>query len=212
MFAPSVIEVDSNYVIMLGSGDREKPLASYTSAAATSNYFFMFTDKPTVSSAVYPGATDCGSAVICLNSLYPITAGGATPTSAELATKKGWYLGLTSSEQVVTSSITIFGVVTFSTHQPTSSVDMCKPNLGTTRVYNIKYANAASANGTNVPFERLAGDGLPPSPVGGMVNIDGKLVPFCIGCGKDSALESKQLTSTGSVIQPKSRTYWYIQK
>jgi type IV pilus assembly protein PilY1 len=112
--------------------------------------------------------------------------------------------------------VTIFGVVTFSTHQPAVSGSSCSANLGTSLVYNVGFSNAASANGTNNRYEDLAGDGLPPSPVAGMVTLDasdgGQTVPFCIGCSKDSPLEGKLPTSTGSVTRPKSRTYWYIQK
>jgi len=89
----------------------------------------------------------------------------------------------------------------------------CTSNLGTTRVYNINYLNAASANGTDTRFEDVAGDGLPPSPVGGQVKLDnGQIVPFCIGCSKDSPLEGAPPRTAGTVIQPKNRLYWYIQK
>lgn len=213
MFAPSVVRVDGNYVVMLGSGDREKPLTYYASTTAVPNYFFMFTDKPTTATATWPGSADCGAEIICINSLLGIT-GNSTPTATDLAAKKGWYLGMTSSEQVVTSAVTIFGVVTFSTHQPAVAVTgSCSANLGTSRVYNIGYASAGSANGTGSRYADLAGDGLPPSPVAGRVTLDdGTTVPFCIGCSKDSPLEGSQPTELGLGIQPKSRLYWYIQK
>ncbi|UUZ70955.1 hypothetical protein LP415_16810 [Polaromonas sp. P1(28)-8] len=57
----------------MGSGDREKPITGYTAATAVTNYFFMFKDKPDDTS--YPGTTDCGIAVVCLNSLLKIEAG-----------------------------------------------------------------------------------------------------------------------------------------
>ena len=216
MFAPSVVASGNDYVIMLGSGDREKPLTYYSSATGTTNYFFQFTDKPTVSASTYPGNSDgCGSNIICLSSLYEITS-NATPTATQLASKKGWALKMSGSEQVVTSAVTIFGVVTFSTHQPSTSTSTCSANLGTSRVYNIGYKDAASANGTTARWEHLSGDGLPPSPVAGMVELPNgnstTTVPFCIGCSKDSPLESKQPTAASSVIRPKSRLYWYIQK
>ena len=114
-----------------------------------------------------------------------------------------------------TSAITIFGVVTFSTHQPASLANQnaCKPNLGETRVYNVGYLNAKSANNTDSRSEDVAGDGLPPSPVGGQVTLDdGSIVPFCIGCSKDSPLEGAVPKTLTSVVQPKNRLYWYIQK
>lgn len=217
MFAPSVVALPDSYGIMLGSGDREKPLSYYTGASSVANHFFMFHDKPALTagttSGTWPGNNTCGAAIICRDSLWPITD-ATTPTNAQLLTKNGWYLALSSTEQVVTSAVTIFGVVTFSTHQPaTISSGTCHSNLGTTRVYNINYTNAGSANGTANRYEDVAGDGLPPSPVAGQVTLDnGQTVPFCIGCSPDSPLEGKLPTSMSGVVQPKGRLYWYIQK
>ncbi|MES2634642.1 MAG: pilus assembly protein PilY [Pseudomonadota bacterium] len=213
MFAPSVVQnTDGSYQIMIGSGDREKPLLTYAVTSSVSNYFFSFTDKPTVAPSVYPGATSCGT-IICLTSLWPITT-SATPTDAELATKQGWYLGLTGTEQVVTSALTVSGTVTYSTHQPAvATPGQCSANLGTTRVYNVSFKNASSMNGTDVRYEDVSGDGLPPSPVAGRVTLDdGSQLPFCIGCSKDSPLEGKELSGGAAITQPKARLYWYIQK
>ena len=212
VFAPSVVLDNGNYFIMLGSGDREKPLTYYMSSTAVTNYFFGFTDKPKVATSTYPGGTDCGTAIICKSSLLGVTA-GTTPTSAALALKKGWYLGLTLTEQVVTSAVTIFGVVTFSTHAPAVPVTgSCASNLGTARVYNFAYNTLVSANGTDSPYGIVAGGGLPPSPVAGRVKLDnGQTVPFCIGCNKNSPLEASK-PSGGTALQSKGRLYWYIQK
>ena len=219
MFAPSVVALPDGYGIMIGSGDREKPLseATYPGATSVANHFFMFHDKPALTAGTvtgtWPGNNTCGAAIICRASLWPITD-ASTPTTAQLLTKSGWYLALASKEQVVTSAVTIFGVVTFSTHQPAAvATGTCNSNLGTTRVYNINYTNAASANGTANRYEDVAGDGLPPSPVAGQVTLDnGRTVPFCIGCSPDSPLEGKLPTSMSGVVQPKGRLYWYIQK
>jgi type IV pilus assembly protein PilY1 len=212
MFAPDVVEDYGVYILLLGSGDREKPLTAYTAAASVDNYFFMLKDDP----AVTPVLDDCGgSSVICLNSLYPILD-NTSPTLATVAEKKGWYLALNQTEQVVTSAITIFGTVTFSTHEP-APVDpdpnVCTSTLGTARVYNIAYATAASHNGTADRFETVAGGGLSPSPVAGMVTLDnGETVPFCIGCNPESALQGDPANPPPPAIQPKSRVYWNIQQ
>ena len=134
-------------MILIGSGDREKPLRDWTNAYANTNYFFMFKDNPTDATYLAGESATCGSAVLCLNSLLPILT-SANPTDADLATKKGWYIGLIAHEQVVTSAITIFGTVTFSTHVPVPAAAGCVSNLGTARVYNISYKNASSQNGT----------------------------------------------------------------
>lgn len=214
MFAPSVATTDNvTYYVLLGSGDREKPVKEYIASKNVTNYYFMLKDKPSDTGWLTSQNATCGANVICKDSLLGILT-SANPTDADLATKKGWYLGLTSTEQVVTSSVLIFGVVTFSTHQPAvTSSNACTNNLGTTRVYNVSYLNAASANDTDLRYEDVVGDGLPPSPVGGQVTLDnGQTVPFCIGCSKDSPLEGSPPKALGSVIQPKGRLYWYIQK
>ena len=214
MFAPSVATTDNEtYYVLLGSGDREKPVKEYVSSKSVTNYFFMLTDKPSDTGWLSSENATCGANVMCKGSLLGILT-SATPSDNDLAAKKGWYLGLTSTEQVVTSSVIVFGVVTFSTHQPAvTAANACTNNLGTTRVYNIGYLNAASANGTDSRYEDLVGDGLPPSPVAGQVTLDdGRTVPFCIGCSKDSPLEGAPPKELGSVIRPKGRLYWYLQK
>jgi type IV pilus assembly protein PilY1 len=214
MFAPDVVEQSGNYVLMVGAGDREKPLSGFTSAYGVSNYFFRVSDKPTDATWLSAENSTCGANLICLNSLLSIGS-TATPTQATLATKpKGWYLGLGSHEQVVTSSVTVFGITTFSTHTPALPVaGACASNLGTTRVYNIDFATAASGNGTGGRSEVVAGGGLPPSPVAGMVQLDsGAIVPFVIGASSASPLEATLAKGGGSANRPKGQIYWYIQQ
>ncbi|MES2538445.1 MAG: PilC/PilY family type IV pilus protein [Pseudomonadota bacterium] len=215
MFTPDVIEENGIYTLMVGSGDREKPLMLYTSAASVANYFFTFKDKPQDAAWLSNELTNnvCGAAVLCLNSLTPIST-AATPSETLLATKKGWYLALLPSEQVVTSAITIFDVVTFSTHRPAVNVPgACTSTLGTASVFNILYKNAASATGSDSRSATISGGGLPPSPTAGMVKLDnGSTVPFCIGCSADSPLEGGVPPSPPTTNQPKARVYWYIQK
>jgi type IV pilus assembly protein PilY1 len=123
---------------------------------------------------------------------------------------------LRATEQVVTSAITIFGTVTFSTHTPdVPLVGVCTSRLGVARVYNVSYLNAASQNGTPDRSEALPPEtGLPPSPVAGMVDLGGTDTAFCIGCGSTSSIEVEEPSlPAGSVpSQPKGRVYWYIQR
>lgn len=230
MFAPDVVESNGQYVLLLGSGDREKPLLGYENAVSVSNYFFMLKDDPSDDGWLASESINCGGNVICLNSLVPITD-STSPTLATVAGKKGWYLALNAKEQVVTSAITIFGTVTFSTHTPaTPNLSACTSTLGSACVYNIAYANAASMSASGNRCAPVAGGGLPPSPVAGMVTLDaedsgtegdtgnggtsstGLTVPFCIGCGEDSPLEGGEPPSPPMASQPKSRVYWYIQQ
>jgi type IV pilus assembly protein PilY1 len=218
MFAPSVVNTATGeYTIMLGSGDREKPVTDFAAASAVTNYFFMFKDKPDLAPATYPGTGDCTLALICLDSLLQIGLDADSPAS--LGTKKGWYLALHASEQVVTQPLTIFSVVTFSTHVPAVIPDPDAPNsagscsnLGTTRVYNVGYEYGKPANG-GTRYEDVAGDGLPPSATAGLVTLDtGETVPFCIGCSASSPLEAKLPTASSTSVMPKGRLYWYLDK
>ncbi len=217
MFMPDVVEKDSTYYLMLGSGDREKPLDAWADTYAKTNYFFMVKDKPSEANWLN-GTCDTGAAapndkVICLTSLTGITT-AANPDANALAASKGWYLGLNAHEQVVTSAITVFGNVTFSTHTPTVPVaGACTSNLGTARVYNVRYLNAAAKPGSNNRSAVVSGGGLPPSPVAGKVTLDdGTTYPFIIGADPASSLEGSLPTAPSTGTQPKSLTYWYIEK
>jgi len=217
-FSPSVVTTDNvTYFVLIGSGDREKPVKQYEATQTVNNHFFMLKDKPFDATWLAAEATvagcGLGNSFLCKNSLLEITA-GVKPTSADLSAKKGWYLNMTSTEQVVTSAITLFGTTTFSTSQPPVVADgSCVSNLGTTRVYNINYLNAFSATDEALPYADVVGDGLPPSPVGGLVTLDnGKTVPFCIGCSGDSPLEGKLAADLSSATRPVNRLYWYIKE
>ncbi|WP_371366741.1 pilus assembly protein [Pseudomonas sp. QL9] len=210
MFGPDVSLYNGQYLIMLGSGDREKPLLSYTSAASVANRFYTLYDKPGDATWLAAESGVCGANLICNASLLPITT-TATPTSTELAAyPKGWYLGLASTEQVVTSSILVYGTITFSTHQPQVASSTSCTGLGTARVYNINYQNAA---GYTDRYGVIAGGGLPPSPVAGMVTLDnGATVPFIIGANPDSPLEAKTPPPPPGTNQPKSWVFWNIER
>lgn len=210
MFAPDVVADTSGYILLLGSGDREKPVSNYTSATSVTNYFFMLKDRPGDASWLTSEATNCGASRLCLNSLLAIS-GSATPTNTQLSQKKGWYLALSPTEQVVTSAITVFGQVTFSTHQPSVPTSGVCASLGEARVYNVNYLTAEGVDGQR--YLDLAGDGLPPSPVAGMVTLDdGTTRPFIIGANPESALEGSPDVKQLSVIQPTARVYWNVEE
>lgn len=213
MFAPDVVigANDINFVL-LGSGDREKPLAG-GAHTFVQNRFYVIKDKPTASNWLSNENAICSANVMCNASLLAITISGATPTAAELEAKKGWYLALASSEQVVTSAITVFNTITFSTHRPTPPVDGACTTLGTATVYNLNYKNGDATNASQVRGETIIGGGLPPSPVAGMVILDnGQKVPFIIGANPESALQGGSPAAPAGAKRPKSRVYWNIKK
>lgn len=220
MFGPDVVVDSGTYYILLGSGDREKPILEYKNASAVNNYFFMIKDQPTNATWLSSEREVCNSPAvlekrdfICLASLYAVASDDA-PSQASIDAKKGWYLKLDAREKVVTSALTIFGTVYFSTHRPIDSSlnQACAPDLGEARAYAIRFSNAAPSSGIK-RYEDLAGDGLPPSPVAGLVTLDdGKTVPFCIGCNPESPLESKEPPMPEIATQPRSRVFWNIER
>lgn len=209
LFGPDVLVDGDTHYLLLGSGDREKPLDSYGSAASVQNHFFMLRDRPADPAWLTGEQERCGAGHLCLDSLLRID-GDSPPEPASLAARKGWYLPLRGGEQVVTSALTIFGTVYFSTHRPlAASADSCRPDLGETRSYSIDYRNAGGLNGSR--HARLTGDGLPPSPVAGMVTLDdGRTVPFCIGCDPRSPLEGSEPEAPASGTHPGSRVFWHL--
>jgi len=208
-----VIDTDGTHVILIGSGDREKPLQGFGSAYGISNFFFRINDRPWDTAWLTDESSACGTDLICLDSLLTIGATNPDPNDL-LAHPKGWHLELALHEQVVTSAITVFGTTTFSTHTPVvPEPGACTSNLGTAKVYNISYDNAASRNGTISRMEVVVGGGLPPSPVAGMVTLDdGTVVPFIIGADPNSPLAGGEPVPSNIAEQSKGVTYWYIHK
>jgi len=221
LYAPDVVvEPEPNsgtHILLIGSGDREKPVRTYTSAYGTDNYFFMVIDRPTDDTWLTTDMGDCSDGEICMDDvvMLEIERDAGNPTEADLSDKKGWYLELAPHEQVVTAGITVFGSVTFSTHIPTvPEPGACSSDLGTANVYNVRYRNAApSRPGALTRYEEIEGGGLPPSPVAGQVRLDdGTVVPFIIGADPSSPLEGGLPVPPSLSTQPKSITYWYIEK
>lgn len=215
-FAADVVLDNGKYLLMVGSGDREKPLTGYKAAYEVKNYFFMVMDDPSDPGWLDSEKDNCeGTAVICLKSLFTVSNTGDSPTPATVAEHKGWYLELNPHEQVVTSAITIFGTTNFSTHTPAVyKTGECSANLGTARVYNVSYATAGGVYGETNRSSEIAGGGLAPSPVAGMVTLDGstEAVPFCIGCDPQSALQGSDPPPPPPLNQPKSRVYWQVEQ
>jgi type IV pilus assembly protein PilY1 len=117
--APEVVVTADYNAVLVGSGNRERPLLS-NNATQVDNAFFMIKDVPSDSSQgliTTSSTTSTGA-----NSLIAIDA-SLEPTQAQLTelakpTNKGWHLAFGSGghdkEQVVTSAVVIAGVAYFS--------------------------------------------------------------------------------------------------
>lgn len=225
MFSPEIVVTPSYNVILIGSGDREHPLLSHTTTTSVDNAFFMIKDKPSDATWWSSETGSCQSlALACISSLLAIDPDSTIlPTDAQLEAKKGWYMPFGAAgtshdkEQVVTSAIAVLGVVTFSTHTPVpTDPSVCGSNLGLARVYNLGFMNGRSAGATR--YVPIAGGGLPPSPVAGMVTVahpttgQNITVPFVIGSSPDSPLEGASPSPIVTPAHYKSRAYWYLQQ
>jgi type IV pilus assembly protein PilY1 len=213
MFGPDAVVDNGVVVLMIGSGDREKPLRSYGAALGVANRFYMMVDKPNDDSWLANESTRCnGNALLCHASLLGVTSADS-PSTTDLAARKGWWLALAAGEQVVTSSVTAYGITTFNTHTPTNPAvrQSCRADLGTARVYNVSYLNAAGQNG-GPRFQTVVGGGLAPSPVVGRVKIGNGYRDVVIGANPDSFLSPKGTAVKTAFTQPKGRVYWFIQK
>jgi type IV pilus assembly protein PilY1 len=213
LFGPDVVRIPTTDFlgILVGSGDREKPLKDYSATHGVQNYFYSLVDQPANGAWLDDQTGNCqGKSVICMNSLatlapdpnsLPGDVEGVTPTN------KGWKLALRPGEQVVTGSITVDNDVNFSTHIPAEPGQCDTGDYGTATAFSVDYADAG---GTATQF---IGGGLVPTPVAGKVLIDGVKVPFCIGCGGEgSAIGVKKVGGGINWTQPRSRVYWNVDK
>ena len=201
-YPPDVVIAPTFAALMVGSGDREKPLAAISTDA-----FFTIKDFRTSK-----GTTSTFTAIVPANL---VAAGTALSTDAP-----GCYMSMAvTGEKIVNAPTTVGGITYFSTNQPSALVAACVSNLGTSKVYSAPlFCKAATS-------QNLLGGGLPPSPVSGTVQVTyiipakgtspattaTKLIPFIIGApnSKGSAIEGSKVNPT--IVPVRSRRYWYLE-
>jgi type IV pilus assembly protein PilY1 len=177
-FAPDVVVTKTFISVLVGTGDREKPLL-----VSTADNFFHIKDTigaPRVTALVKSDLTRV--AKIDNATMTPtLTASGASDA-------EGCYLELaTNGEKVVNAPFSIAGATYFGTNRPTpASSTTCRADLG--EAYAYKFPLFC---GVPTKPNSIAGGGLPPSPVGGIVtlNVNGQDVkmPFIIGSGEGNS-------------------------
>jgi type IV pilus assembly protein PilY1 len=197
-YPPDVVVTRDYTAVLIGSGDREKPLAT-----ASNDAFFTLKDARNVKGT----PTSVPAAIVR-------TALGQVGTSD--ATASGCYIPMsTAGEKIVTAASTAGGVTYFSTNKPDNTDGgACSANLGIARTYAAPLfcATATSA--------KLNSGGLPPSPVTGIVTVsysnpitgvtETKEVPFIIGApnSKGSGIEGTKVNPSISPVRTKR--YWYL--
>lgn len=197
MYAPDVVRAGDRDVVLVGSGDREKPLAT-----DSKDYFFGLSD---FKNALTPQDSDPGP--IAFGELTEISGEGVIPDGC--ATCKGWFRAMTVGEKVVNSPLTVAGVTFFATNKPVETPPgNCQTNLGEAKAYGVAFLTGGKPASRESVATVLTGGGLPPSPVGGVVELEpGKLVTFVIGSGKDgSRLEPERPPL--NVPTTRTKIYW----
>lgn len=208
-FPPEMISTSGYDGVFVVTGDREHPLIVSTDTQRN-NRVYMIQDQHTGNDVLASPAqalirpdqlinqTDCSSEVVkapCTSTATLVPYAGQSP---------GYAITLTPGEKGVNAPLVVAGSVYFGTNQPTP-VDpaRCTSNLGEARGYRLNPFSAQYG------YTVFASQGLPPSPVAGVVrvtmgvvNADGttttKVVdtPFAIGIG------AGQTTPGGESMDP----------
>jgi type IV pilus assembly protein PilY1 len=205
---PDLVQTLTFTAVLVGSGDREKPLAPYYPATSVTNdRFYTLLDRSTAKGS--PG-------------LAPINETALTVNGTPFAAAAGCYLPLDTAggEKVVTSAVSTGGYTYFSTNTPTSpfSTSSCNTQLGIAKSYRLALFCGQAES------QEFVGGGLPPSPVAGFVEVqvpvsgpsgpgeETKQVPFIIG-GFNAQLSGLQASRVPINVDPtRRRTYWFTNK
>lgn len=200
--------------VLIGTGNRSHP-----NQTATTDKFYMFKDFDVNSS--FHGST--GTKVpdpLKESDLYDATADlvqvGSTEeqatATASLASSRGWFITLEQTgEKSLSNSVTLGGIVFFTTFTPSAQVTLCEPAGGTAYLYALRLHSASSvfhfdtaltANLTKDDRKLFLGSRLP-SSVTPHFGDDGIRI-LGVGAGKDGSGSIQ----TG-VIPKTTGTYWY---
>lgn len=231
---PALFSVQGTVYVALGSGDRERPLVTnYPFTKPVGNRFYVYRDC-LARSRTEPDDLDTtsGSGPKMIGTSATTTPGCSAektlPTNCD--TNLGWFVDLDNGrgEQTVTSSVIAGGLVNFSTNRPieASSTSTCANSLGEARGYWLNLLSGAGAVGvdgncgdpasSNPPRSSslFVGGGLPPSPVIGIVPVDGVMTQIIIGAVKKDGTASSAISpqqSKASVRPSRKKVYDYLR-
>lgn len=198
-YPPDVVVTPTFAALLLGSGDREKPLAT----SSTDAFFTLYdTQMSKGTPSTFTAITSASLGTV--GSTENQTAGCKIPMS-------------TNGEKIVNAPTSIAGITYFSTNRPSVSTNSCTvSNLGVAKVYSAPLFCQAAIS------QELKGGGLPPSPVTGTVTVSypspldstvtlTKRIPFIIGAPstKGSGIEGSKVNPTISPVR--KRRYWYLE-
>ncbi len=154
--APDIVtSPDGSYdAIIIGSGDREKPLQT-----GIQNYLISYKDY-----CIAADSVACSLPVATLSDLQklPIMETAGRPEEKQ---PRGWYLPLTTGEKIVTRALTIANRTSVASYRPCSQ-QPCDP-LGEARIYNFNpftFAREEDPFGQQ-HYTLIEGGGILPPPV-----------------------------------------------
>ena len=229
LFPPALLYTNGQVYVAIGSGDREHPLAGDYAYASTLNRFYVFLDVLSKN----PSDTCDLSEDWCIRPLnLDDTSTMNNNTSATSctsdkvltsSTKKGWFMDLDQygqGEQTVTSALILGGLVTFSTNRPIPpAAGSCSLTLGEARGYWVNLLNGSggigTATGATCDGDRsttFVGGGLPPSPVTGVVPVNGVSRTVVIGAVQRDGTASAPIGGqkvTPNIVPIRKRVYWF---
>ena len=132
--------------------------------------------------------------------LRAMGADGAGAASRECA-----YCAGHQRPKVINQPITFGGITYFSTNRPLPA-GAGKCSRSQSRAYQLPLV-------CQVPtYRNLVGDGLPPSPVVGYVDVGGgKLVPFVIGGGGDTNSSIEGERARILIPAKRKRSFWFME-
>ncbi|WP_435627123.1 pilus assembly protein [Candidatus Ferrigenium straubiae] len=214
---PNVVPYTGYNAVLIGSGDREHPLVSSyacnnfeadkafpVAGTFVTNQVYMIKDRPNA----YPASP------ITPVQLTDVTIVTTPPINEAGISTYGWRFNLGSCEQSVNKPLTVAGVTFFGTNTPTPTAgSSCFANLGIAKGYAIDFTTGNPASGSTRSAYFLGG-GMPPSPVAGVVDVDGTKLPFIIGGVDTTEANSSALQGSKVEINPtgqRYRVFWYIQ-
>lgn len=147
LYPPDIARCGGRDVVLIGSGDREKPFDK-----VVQNRFYMIHDH------------DGTGGAITESDLTDVSTGSA-PDPA----KKGWFVRLGVGEKTVGSALTQAGMTYFPTNQAGDTSGLqCDTSLGIARAYAIDCRTG------QFTINFIPGGGFPPSPAAPVIEIDEK--------------------------------------
>lgn len=215
LFTPALVAINNQVYMAIGTGDREHPTAlSYPFTHPVLNRAYVYRDDLTITNSANAYNLDSLNNITATNTC---TAAGVAPGSAS----KGWFLDLNANgvgEQVVTSALISGGIVFFSTNRPIPAA-VCGNTLGEARGYALNLLNGSGAisassglcGGTRSAI--FVGGGLAPSPVAGVVTVNGVTQHVVVGGadlggGTSTSIGGQQLIPP--ITSKRSRLYWHM--